>query len=253
MSETLLHKLKLLEQDYFHQPLIAQQLDLKEINQIRSQLGLSLVDAHLNEIVKTKPIPIKETIITKIKQDHTEARAIYQAYLNKIASLKIHQAYAQKVSNATKHRGKTPVCPLATMGSNGGPLLCDYCKKPIVLEGGKYNGVTADIAWQENPQQDWVSFILGGMVVEIETNGTLRIYHGYPGQNDRYCCNLAYQQNEKAWAEHNSNKATEKSAILLAFIQQELSDIPKEKQSDLLNDILDVMYGYDPGIGINQP
>src|SRR5262245_56672396 len=98
MSEDLLRKLRLLEEDYILQPLVVQQADLREINQIRSQLGMPLVDARLKEIggtaaredVGAKPGP-------KVGQDHTEARAIYQAYLKKVEELEAHQAYADQV------------------------------------------------------------------------------------------------------------------------------------------------------------
>src|SRR5262249_13686548 len=146
---------------------------LREINHIRSQLGMPPVDARLNEIgaaVEDEPKPGPEEV-----QDHTEAREIYQAYLKKIDELELHRAYAEQVANATAGRGQTPVRPLATLGTNGGPLLCDHCGKPIVLEGGRFHGVAADAAWERNPSDDWTSWILGGMVVEIRCNGTLRI------------------------------------------------------------------------------
>src|SRR5438105_12702105 len=50
MSKDLLCKLELLEADYFSQPVVAQQADLREINHIRSQLGMPLVDARLTPI-----------------------------------------------------------------------------------------------------------------------------------------------------------------------------------------------------------
>ena len=83
----------------------------------------------------------------KAARDHSAARAIYQAYLQKVEELEVHRAYAERVAKATAGGGQTPVRPLATMGTGGGPLLCDYCRKPIVLEGGAFHGVTADVAW----------------------------------------------------------------------------------------------------------
>src|SRR5207237_5126344 len=112
-----------------------------------------LVDARLKEIAtaaveedveEAKPEP--EEV-----QDHTEAREVYQAYLKKIEELEAHRAYAEQVAEATAGHGQTPVRPLATMGTNGGPLLCDHCGKPIVLEGGRFHGVAADAAWEEHP------------------------------------------------------------------------------------------------------
>src|SRR5262245_56040158 len=173
MSNDLLRKLQMLEKEYPGQPVVAQRADLREINTIRSQLGLPLVDAHLKvigdvvvkEMPKPKPVEV---------QDHTEARNIYQAYLKKNEVLEVHRAYADRVARATSGPGMTPVQPLATMGTNGGPLLCDHCGKPIKLEGGQYHGVAADVAWRKNPVENWTSWILGGLVVEIQTNGTLR-------------------------------------------------------------------------------
>src|SRR5947207_2174446 len=100
MSEDLLRKLQLLEEDYLLQPLVVQQADLKEINHLRSQLGMPLVDARLNEMgaaaveEEAKPEPEKG-------QDHTEARDIYQAYLQKMEELEVHRAYADQVAQAT--------------------------------------------------------------------------------------------------------------------------------------------------------
>ena len=105
----------------------------------------------------------------------------------------------------------------------------------------------------ENPSPDWTSWILGGLVVEIHTNGTLRIYHGYPGRNDNQCCNTASREYEKARATFESGKGSANIKVLLAFIEQEFPDMTQEGRLDLLNNILDAMYAYDPGIGINRP
>ena len=259
MSEDLLRKLQFLEEDYMGMPPAVQQADLQEINQIRSQLGMPLVDARLKEIATAA---VEEDVEEEAKpepeevQDHNEAREIYQAYLKKmeeLEELEEHRAYAEQVAKATEGQGQTPVRPLATMGTNGGPLLCDHCGKPIVLEGGRFHGVAADAAWKKNPSDDWTSWILGGMVVEIQTNGTLRIYHGYPGRNDEYCCNIASREADKARAEFVASKRSEKRPKILAFIEQQFPDMTKDEQRDLLNNILDTLYDYDPGIGINRP
>ena len=251
MSEDLLRKLQILEDDYAGQPLVVQRADLREINQIRSQLGMPLVDAHLNEIgaaaaeEEAKPEPEEAP-------DHTEAREIYQAYLKKMEELEVHRAYAEQVAEATAGHGQTPVRPLATMGTDGGPLLCDHCGKPIVLEGGHFHGVAADVAWKQNPSDDWTSWILGGMVVEIQTNGTLRIYHGYPGRHND-CCEVAVREHKKAQAKFESGKGSEKEDLIRAFLEQEFPDMTGEERLDLLGKILETMYSYDPGIGINRP
>jgi hypothetical protein len=254
MSEDLLRKLQLLEGDYAGQPPVAQQADLQEINQIRSQLGMPLVDARLNEIGTAVADDVEETQPAPEEvQDHTEARAIYQAYLKKVEELEVHRAYADQVVRATAGRGQTPVRPLATLGTNGGPLLCDHCGKPIVLEGGRFHGVTADVAWGRGPRDNWTSWILGGMVVEIQTNGTLRIYHGYPGRDPKHCCNVANREHKKARAAFGADVGLEKAGMIRAFLEQELTGLTSEERVDLLNKILNTMYGYDPGLGINRP
>jgi hypothetical protein len=255
MSNDLLRKLQLLEADYGGQPPVVKQADLREINQIRTRLGMPPVDGFLKEIVAAveEEAEPKEAEPERTEQDHTEAREIYQAYLKKIEELEVHQAYAEQVADATAGHGQTPVRPLATMGTNGGPLLCDHCGKPIVLEGGRFHGVTADVAWNKHPRDDWTSWISGGMVVEIQTNGTLRIYHGYPGRNNNHCCNAASQEDKKARAKFGSNKGSEKEDMILAFLEHEFPDMTEAEHYDLLNKILGALYSYDPGIGINRP
>ncbi len=138
------------------------------------------------------------------------------------------------------------------MGTDGGPLLCDHCGKPIVLEGGRFHGMTADVAWAQNPR-NWNSWILGGMVVEIQTNGTLRIYHGYPGVDKKYCCNVASRKDKEARDKFEARKKPDKNKILLAFLEYEFPDMPEGERFKLLSKIVDTMYSYDPGIGVNRP
>lgn len=252
MSEDL-RKLQLLEDDYFGQPPIAQQADLREINQLRAQLGMLLVDARLKEIGAVAHEAVKEQAEPATMPDHTEAREIYQEYLRKMKELEPHKAYAEQVATSTAGPGQTPVRPLATMGTDGGPLLCDQCGKPILLEGGRFHGVTADVAWKENPSDNWKSWILGGMVVEIHTNGTLRIYHGYPGRNNNQCCNAASREHEQARAAFASGKGAAKVNQLRAFLESEYPTMASEERLNLLDKILNAMYSYDPGIGINRP
>src|SRR5436190_23458078 len=104
MSADLLRQLQLLEADYAGQPPLVQQADLPEINRLRAQLGLPLVDARLHEIgvaaVEEVAPPEPEVV-----RDHTEARAIYHAYLKKIEELEVHRAYAHQVIQATAGNG----------------------------------------------------------------------------------------------------------------------------------------------------
>jgi hypothetical protein len=252
MSEDLLRKLQFLQDDYPGQPLIVQRADLGEINQIRAQLGMPFVDARLNEIGVASAVIETAPPEPAKAQDHTEAREVYQAFLKKMAELEAHRVYADLVADATAGTGQTPVRPLATMGTDGGPLLCDHCGKAIVLEGGHFHGQTADVAWKENPSEEWISWILGGMVVEIQTNGTLRIYHGYPGRRND-CCELAVLEHQEAQARFAAGQGTEKEDMIRAFLECEFPDMPEEERLDLLSKILETMYSYDPGIGINRP
>jgi hypothetical protein len=252
MSDDLLRALRVLEGEYWGQPIVAQQADLREINHLRTQLGMPLVDARLKVIgaipeePKPKPEPPKAP-------DHSQARAIYQDYLKKVEELDVHRAYAERVARATGGPGQTPVRPLATMGTDGGPLLCDHCGKAILLEGGPFHGVTADVAWRRNHGRDWRSWILGGMVVEIALNGTLRIYHGYPGGHNKYCCNVAKRQEEQAESRFKSSATPQIINRLTAFLEHEFPDMPERERISLLNEILNTLYAYDPGIGINRP
>jgi hypothetical protein len=255
MSEDLLVRLKVLEDDYFGQPSFLRQADLEEINQIRSQLGLPLVDAGLNAMADAVEAAVEEEPKAKPEPapDHAEARKVYQAYLKKIEELDAHRVYAEQVVRATEGRGQTRVRPLATMGTGGGPLLCDHCGKPMVLEGEPFHGVPADAAWKRNPSDDWTSWILGGMVVEIQTNGTLRVYHGYDGRNDNQCCNVASREREKARAKFESREGPRNADMMLAFLAQEFPDRTEGERLELYYDVFNTMYVYDPGLGINRP
>lgn len=247
-------KLRSLEHDYFEQPLIAQKLDLQEINKIRATLGMPAVDALLKEpdtaeaLVPTTPSPEQQREAT----DRAQAEEIYEAYLHKRVHLDRQRAYAQKVAAATHGHGQTPVRPLATMGTNGGPLLCDHCKKPILLEGGKFNRMPADAAWRLNPNPNWTSFISGGLLVELLSNGTLRIYHGYPG-NQNHCCEIALRERQAAMAKFQPGSGYENRRILATFIEEEFPTKTREQRAELVNEVLDTLYGFDPGEGINKP
>lgn len=254
MSEELRRRLEILQEDYVGQPHAVQQADLRTINQIRAQLGMPLVDAQLHEIggsaqplAQPEPDPEPEEATPP---DHAEARKLYRTYLKKMEELKVHRAYAERVARATSGHGQTPVRPLATMGTNGGPLLCDHCQKPILLEGGAYHGQTADVAWAASNRQDWNSWILGGMVVEIHTNGTLRIYHGYPGRNPRDCCNAASRK-PKEKADPETRAAME--PLFAAFVAQEFAHLSDTERQDLVHQVLTSLYGSDPGLGVNRP
>ena len=178
---------------------------------------------------------------------------MYEDYLARAAVLERHRRYASEVAAATSgSTGQTPVKPLATMGPNGGPLLCDVCGKPMILEGGAFNGVDADEAWRRNPKRGWTSWISGGMVIRIETNGTLRVFHGYPNRSG--CVTSSDKGDDKKRAEFEARmrtvNVTEKLGLLRAYFQAEM---PENDNDDVLTDIYKVLFTYDPGLGVNAP
>ncbi len=206
--------------------------------------------ASIEEDRPTPPSAPKTTVKLKlvVKKDHTEARRIYAAYLVKVEELKRHLYYAECVAKATDGGGMTPVKPLATMGTNGGALLCDHCRKPIILEGGHYHKVYADEAWKRNPNREnkWMSYISGGLVVRIVENGTLRIYHGYDG-SPGHCCTIAKSKMDAEITSHKIDHT--KTKLLASFLADEFPD----RVNELLSAVVSVMLSYDPGIGVNQP
>ncbi len=181
--------------------------------------------------------------------DHKKAKAIYESYLAREAVLVPRRDYARDVAEATGGSGQTPVEPLATMGKNGGPLLCDVCGKPMILEGDAYQGVFADEGWRRNPTKGWVSWISGGMVVRIEINGMLFLFHGYPGRSG--CVQLADKAERKRRADFVERPdLMDVLDSLSAYFKAEL---PEQDNDAVLNDIYRVLFKYDPGLGVNAP
>ena len=183
---------------------------------------------------------------------HAVAKAMYQEYLARSAVLERLRPYAADVAKATSGAGQTPVQPLATMGKNGGPLICDVCGKPMILEGGGFQGVYADEGWRRNPKKGWLSYISQGLVVRIETNGTLRIYHGYPNRSG--CVQLADKADKAARAEFRVRSSSDASMaqldLLSAYFKAEL---PEKNNDAVLTAIYQVLFDYDPGLGVNSP
>jgi len=215
----------------------------------RSSIEVNLVEP------KTAPDAAREVAAAAADEvdPHREARALYRRYLEQEANLEPFRRYADEVALATAGGGMTPVRPLATMGTGGGPLLCDFCNKPIPLEGGRFHGKTADVAWAENPDPDWTSWILGGLIVEIATNHTLRIYHGYPAQQQA-CYGKATAAEAIARQEFDGSGWSRNEGIVAAFVQDELSSgLDARQQRALVDRILDVLFNYDQGVGVNQP
>lgn len=252
--DALRERLAELESDYPGMPVVAQKADLVEINRIRGELGMPAVDARLVPVGADRdaapaPRPVRA------KPDHSRAKELYAAWVKKEAELAPHREYAERVCRVTSGPGMTPVEPLATGGTRGGPLLCDRCLKPIVLEGGSYHGVNADDAWRRHPNPDglWRSYIKGGVVVQITDNGTLRVYHGYPGGDQRHCCNAAEREAQAAFDSHRRADGVAEYRALWEWLADERPDLDDAARSRLVNDVLNGVFGYDPGVGVNQP
>jgi hypothetical protein len=184
--------------------------------------------------------------------DHSEMRAIYNHYVTRTRELEPHRAYCRKVVQATAGAGKTPVEPLATMGTGGGPLLCDWCGKPIPLEGGLWHGKTADSAWTMNPQPGWVSYILGGLMVETASNGTLRIYHGYD-YNPKACCSLALADWKHLARQFKWERPPDFLCRMYKFLKDEYPSTTEQERCGTISAILNLFSERDPGIGLNRP
>ena len=41
--------------------------------------------------------------------------------------------------------------------------------------------------------------------------------------------------------------------MILAFLEDEFPDMPEKERFRLLSKVLDTMYSYDPGVGVNRP
>lgn len=202
--------------------------------------------------VKTAP---KVTAKPKPVADHTAARELYNRYLARLAELAPLREYAAAVCRATAGKGKTPVMPLATMGANGGPLLCDHCGKPMILEGGAFDRKYVDAAWKANPNRGpgWVSYISGGVVIEVTTNGTLRVYHGHVGNQSHECSAKGKAAEEAADAAFSGRITTEQLNALFAFASHEFPDMTERERCDVVNGVVNTLFSFDPGTGINHP
>lgn len=206
-----------------------------------------------------RPIPqvqSKPKIICrpKLVVDHSEARATYEQYLVKSAELKLYQEYARLIAVATNGPSMTPVRPLATFGTDNGPLRCDQCLMPIILEGGAFHGVYADDAWKRasdaQKEGKWHCYIKGGMVVQIVENGTLRIYHGYP-RNPKDCCTLG--DRDLAEREANFKRDNSKLMPMSKFLEAEFPHLELTERNKILTEVVKVMFSFDPGLGVNKP
>lgn len=264
--EELEQQLRMLEEDYFKQPIPLRRADLKAINALRAELQMPQVDARLQEIfiidVDPGQAPPPPPPLPSKRDPHQEARQLYQEFLDKEAMMQPHRDYCRKIIRATAARGgTTPVMPLAIMGTDGGPLLCDSCGKQIPLEGGPFNGRGAGDAWEAagisaNAQgrtrllgEDiWCSFISGGVTFMQESNNTLRVYHGY----ESGCMRKDPKEKERASFQRKS-MPFETREKLDAFLLEEQGIADKDQRKMVVNTIISALFSYDPGIGVNRP
>lgn len=249
---TALDTLRMLEEDFPSTPSFAREAELERINALRTELGMPPA-RNGADLTKAPPPPAPKP---KPVRDHTEGRAVYEAYLRRLEELRPHQEYALRVAKATAdtQSSMTPVRPLVTLGTNGGPLLCDHCGLPMILEGGQYDKMYADKAWDANPDRksDWVSYIKGGMVVDRVENGTVRVYHGYTHKPED-CCSVALRKRQKEYSEFTSLMPSDVSNKLWAFLKDEFPGKTEKELCDIFGKVNSVLFSYDPGLGVNLP
>lgn len=250
-------ELRFLESEYWDTPAFLRKNDLVKINALRLQLGLPQVDAKLQIVLETPAVAAQTpTSVPKPRHDrHATARDIYQRYLAKKEMMRPHLAYSQRMIRALANRSQTPVMPLATQGTGGGPVLCDLCHEQIRLEGGPYHGVGAGLAWNRErerlgyePSAEWVSYILGHVYFLQETNGTFRAYHGK-------CHPTAERQDAKNREAYvRPTLPANFRTIIHEFLQDEQGMFGKaEQREEIYQDIFRELFKYDPGVGVNRP
>jgi hypothetical protein len=253
----LQQELDFLEEEFFEQPGYLQKKDLVKINKLRAQLGLPSVGSNLRPLVEDEDEDeeIEEVVIEEI-DPHVEARKLYEAFIEREEMMRPHREYCAQLIRATASvGGRTPVMPLAIMGTKGGPLRCDTCNRQFPLEGGQWQGVLAGKAWNhpDRPADPWYMFISGHVTFLQEDNGTFRAYHGYI---DRGCGGKASKEDEKQRAEHRKTTGPVPGHVrkeLAAFLQEEHGVYDATERNILIQRILNGLFGYDPGIGVNQP
>ncbi len=265
---TAVDELAELEALYHDQPAHAQVRDLARINALRAAGGLPPVDARLRPPAPPEAARRAAEAAARAEEDLAlvaEGGRLHALYVAREAELAPHRRYAKAVAEATHSPGKTPVRPLATMGTGGGPLRCDHCGRPVILEGAPYHGWEADRAWADRVGKGisfhdrlhgagpdtWVSWVHGGMLVDIEVNGTLRIYHGYRG-NAGHCLALADAARRAAREAVPPVPAGAKRAVD-AYLRHAFPAMPDIERGKLVGDVVGAVYGFDPGVGTNRP
>lgn len=153
--------------------------------------------------------------------------SLVEKYHARVAELETLRGYCNDMLVALQTVGsKTPVNPLAT-------LICDYCGKDFILEGGQFHGLpaSAGVGKIEN------SFVLNHCTFVQETNGTFRAYHGWLHSG---CGAKGEAQIAKAKEAHTVN--------LPPGWKVEV----KEAGLDPM-EVYSVLFSFDPGNGKNGP
>lgn len=252
--------LGILEQEYPDQTPFQRRQDLREINGLRARLGLAEVDARLQPRGAAPPPPAPAPAPEAQADPHAEAREIWATYEASEARLAPARAHCSRVIKATAPRqGQTPVRPLRFMGKGGGPVRCDQCHKEIRLEGHAWNGQPVSRAWDMNPKasQSWCNYILGGVTFLTESNGTLRVLHGYmdrPG-----CCSAYLAAQEQAQRDFRAQRSeadqaeSQRASALLRALLREERGLQGGDLAQLVLRVQTSLFGYDAGAGINGP
>jgi hypothetical protein len=252
--------LKILEEDYFDQPGFLRRKDLVKINSLRDSLGLPQVNAGLSPLEEISPVgDIYEIPATRVGEapviidPFIEVRELYLQFLEKEEMMQRHKDYCRVMTRATAstRNGLTPIEPLATGGTNGGPILCDMCAKPFPLEGNKFNGITADAAWDLPHPEPFYSYIMGHLTLLTETNGTFRAYHGYENSGCGGRATLADRVARKEF--QSSGLSSNERKTLKRFLLEEIGILNGDQRNSTIGDLQRSLFFYDPGVGINGP
>lgn len=261
MSDDPQAELDRLERDLRDEPLFIRRRDLPKVNALRERLRLPPVDADLRPATRVESIPAAPAAAAPAPttDEHARARALRARWLEREAKLAPHRTWAQATLRAVTHQpdkggdGRTPVEPLA-VGSRGGPIVCEVCKKPFPLEGGRVNGMPADAAWKRHGSRGMRSFISGGLVFELQPNGTLHFFHGYQegGARGAGCYargRAAEAAARKAWVRQDEPGA---HAALVALATAELG-MKLDEARRWVQEVMAALFGFDPGTGVNGP
>ena len=226
---------------------------MREINHLRSRLGMPLVDARLNDFGvavegDAKPKPAKAKSTSGHAKDHTEAREIYQGLLSRRPKcLKSTRPMPSGLPKRRRVTARRPSAPWQRWGPTAAPSCVTTVASRSFWREGSSTGCPRMPPGRRTPATNGPpGFTEAWFRRNPELNNTLRIYHGYPGRDDNQCCNVASREDRRARAEFGVGKGREKQKLILAFIEDEFPDMVEQERLDLLTLILDTMYSLRP-------